>query len=228
MSFKERDRFQTSKKWDVNMKNNMMIIGIAGPSASGKSLLAHTIVNELGSNQVVVISEDAYYKDRSELPFEERVKINYDHPDAFDHQLLAQHLQLLLHGKTIDIPIYDHTLHERRKETRHIGAHTIIVLEGILLFVDANLRKMMDMRIFMDTPLDICLLRRLRRDILSRGRSIESVLEQYEETVRPMYLQFIEPSKRYADIIVPRGGENRIAIEMIKAKMRELLTPVLA
>lgn len=208
------------------MKNNMMIIGIAGPSASGKSLLAHTIVNELGSNQVVVISEDSYYKDRSDLAFDERVKINYDHPDAFDHQLLCQHLQWLLQGETIEIPIYDHTQHVRRKETRQIGQHIIIVLEGILLFVDPTLRNMMNMRIFMDTPLDICLLRRLRRDILSRGRSIESVLEQYEETVRPMYLQFIEPSKRYADIIVPRGGENRIAIDMIKAKIRELLLPV--
>jgi uridine kinase len=200
-----------------------MIIGIAGPSGSGKSLLAHTIVNELGSEKVMIISEDSYYKDRSDLKFEERVKINYDHPDAFDHNLLQQHLKGLQQKQTVHIPIYDHTMHERRKETRELGPHTIIVLEGILLFVEESLRNRMDIRIFMDTPLDICLIRRLRRDILSRGRSIESVLEQYEETVRPMFLQFIEPSKRYADIIVPRGGENRIAIEMIKAKMRELL-----
>lgn len=206
------------------MQNNTMVIGIAGSSASGKSLLAHTIVNELGSDQVVVIAEDSYYKDRSDLTLEERTKINYDHPDAFDHHLLQQHLRSLQAGKTVHVPVYDHTGHVRSRETRIVGAHTIIVLEGILLFVEKALREMMDIRIFMDTPLDICLLRRLRRDILSRGRSIESVLQQYEETVRPMYLQFIEPSKRYADIIVPRGGENRIAIEMIKAKMRELLT----
>lgn len=205
------------------MKNKTIIIGISGASASGKSLLANTIVKELGSNQVVVISEDSYYKDLSHLPLEERAKVNFDHPDSIDHELLVQHLDALLAGKTIEQPLYDHTLHARKKETRQVGNHTIIVLEGILLFVDPELRSRMDIRIFMDAPLDICLLRRLKRDILERHRTIESVLTQYEKTVRPMYLQFIEPSKRYADLIVPRGGENRIAIDMIKAKMRELL-----
>lgn len=205
------------------MKNNVIIIGISGASASGKSLLANTIVRELGSDQVVVISEDSYYKDRSDLPFEERVKINYDHPDAFDHALLCEHLADLQQGVSVKVPLYDHTQHTRKKEFRLVGKHTIIVLEGILLFAEPKLRDMMDIRIFMDTPLDICLIRRLRRDIIERHRSIESVLKQYEETVRPMYLQFIEPSKRYADVIIPRGGENRIAIEMIKAKMKELL-----
>jgi uridine kinase len=205
------------------MQNNIIIIGIAGPSASGKSLLANTIVNELGSDQVVVISEDAYYKDNSHLSFNEREKINYDHPDAFDHQLLCQHLTNLQEGKSIEIPIYSYSKHIRLPETRKIGTHRIIVLEGILLFSDAALRQLMDIRIFMSTPLDICLSRRLMRDVVERQRSFESVLRQYETTVRPMYLQFIEPSSRYADIIVPRGGENRIAIDMIKAKMRELL-----
>ena len=205
------------------MQNNIIIIGIAGPSASGKSLLANTIVNELGSDQVVVISEDAYYKDNSHLSFGEREKINYDHPDAFDHQLLCQHLIDLQEGKSIEIPIYSYSKHIRLPETRKIGTHRIIVLEGILLFSDAALRQIMDIRIFMSTPLDICLSRRLMRDVVERQRSFESVLRQYETTVRPMYLQFIEPSSRYADIIVPRGGENRIAIDMIKAKMRELL-----
>lgn len=205
------------------MKNKTIIIGISGASASGKSVLANTIVKEVGSDKVVVISEDSYYKDSSHLPFEERVKTNYDHPDAFDHELLRKQLMQLQEGKAIDVPIYDHVKHERKKETRKIGQHSIIVLEGILLFVESKVRDMMDIRIYIDTPLDICLIRRLRRDIIERGRSIDSVLTQYEKTVRPMFQQFIEPSKHYADIIIPRGGENRIAIDMVKAKMKELL-----
>lgn len=205
------------------MSNHTIIIGISGASASGKSLLANTIVNELGSDRVAVISEDSYYKDLHNLPLEERAKTNFDHPDALDHELLIQHLKMLRQGKTVEIPKYDFALHQRKTESRTLGQHRIIVLEGILLFVDPELRKTMDIRIFMDTSLDICLMRRLRRDILERKRSLESILDQYQNTVRPMYLQFIEPSKKYADIIVPRGGENRIAIDMIKAKMRELL-----
>jgi len=205
------------------MKKQPIIIGISGPSASGKSLLANTIVNELGSEQVVVISEDAYYKDNSQMPLSEREKINYDHPEAFDHALLCEHLQRLQNGEPVDIPIYSHSKHIRLPETRRIGKHAIIVLEGILLFTDKTLRGIMDIRIFMSTPLDVCLTRRLKRDVVERHRSFESVVHQYETTVRPMYLQFIEPSSRYADIIVPRGGENRIAIDMIQAKMRELL-----
>jgi uridine kinase len=205
-------------------KKSTIIIGISGASASGKSLLANTIVNELGSDQVVVISEDSYYKDHGNIPFEERAKINYDHPDSIDHELLFKHLQMLQQGLPVEVPIYNHALHLREKETRTIGRHAIIVLEGILLFVEQQLRELMDIRIFMETALDICLIRRLKRDIKERGRSLDSVLKQYDETVRPMYLQFIDPSKRYADLIVPRGGGNRIAIDMIKAKMRELLT----
>jgi uridine kinase len=205
-------------------KKTTIIIGISGASASGKSLLANTIVSELGSDQVVVISEDAYYKDHSNIPFEERAKINYDHPDSIDHDLLRRHLLELQEGKSVEIPIYNHAMHLREKETKRIGRHAIIVLEGILLFVEPELRELMDIRIFMETALDICLIRRMKRDIKERGRSLDSVLKQYEDTVRPMYLQFIDPSKRYADLIVPRGGGNRIAIDMIKAKMRELLT----
>ncbi len=205
------------------MTKKALILGIAGPSASGKSLLANTIVNELGSDQVVVISEDAYYKDNNHLAFEERENINYDHPDSFDHALLCEHLKRLQQGESVEIPIYSHSKHLRMPETRSIGRHTIIVLEGILLFSDKVLRELMDIRIFMSAPLDVCLSRRLMRDVVERHRSFESVLHQYETTVRPMYLQFIEPSSRYADLIVPRGGENRIAIDMIQAKMRELL-----
>jgi uridine kinase len=205
------------------MRKHAIIIGISGPSASGKSLLANTIVNELGSEQVVVISEDAYYKDVSHLSFAQREKINYDHPESLDHALLCQHLHELQQGKPVEIPIYSHSKHIRLLETRYIGQHTIIVLEGILLFTNITLRQMMDIRIFMSTPLDVCLIRRLKRDVVERHRSFESVIHQYETTVRPMYFQFIEPSSRYADIMVPRGGENRIAIDMIMAKMRELL-----
>jgi len=205
------------------MKKEAIIIGISGPSASGKSLLANTIVSELGSDQVVVISEDAYYKDNGHLPFADREKINYDHPDSFDHALLCEHLSHLRKGNSVEIPIYSHSKHQRLQETQSIGQHAIIILEGILLFTDKALREIMDIRIFMSTPLDICLTRRLKRDVVERHRTFESVMHQYETTVRPMYLQFIEPSSRYADIIIPRGGENRIAIEMIQAKMRELL-----
>jgi uridine kinase len=200
-----------------------IIIGISGPSASGKSLLANTLVNELGSDQVVVISEDSYYKNNSDLPFSEREKINYDHPNAFDHALLCEHLKALQNGEFVNVPIYSHSEHLRLPDSKRIGNYAIIVLEGILLLTDKELRNVMDIRIFMSTPLDICLIRRLKRDVVERHRSFESVIHQYETTVRPMYLQFIEPSSKHADIIVPRGGENRIAIDMIQAKMRELL-----
>ena len=205
------------------MTQQNIILGITGPSASGKSLLANTIVNGLGSDQVVVISEDSYYKDNSHLSFEEREKVNYDHPDAFDHALLAEHLKRLKRGEYVEVPIYSHSKHVRLPETRSVGGHSIIVVEGILLFSEEKLRSMMDIRIFMSAPLDVCLMRRLTRDVVERHRSVESVLHQYETTVRPMYLQFIEPSSRYADLIVPRGGENHIAIDTIQAKIRELL-----
>lgn len=204
-------------------KKNIIIIGIAGASGSGKSLLANTIVNELGSDRVTVISEDSYYKDNKNISLSQRAEINYDHPDALDYELLYQHLLQLQAGNSVEIPIYNFSQSSREKATRKIGQHTLIVLEGILLFVELQLRNMMDIRIFMETASDICLIRRLKRDITERGRSLEAALKQYENTVRPMYLQFIEPSKRYADIIVPHGGGNRIAIDMIKAKMRELL-----
>ena len=200
-----------------------IIIGIAGPSASGKSVLASNILTALGSSDVTLISEDSYYKDQSHMTFEERVKTNYDHPDAFDHELMIEHLKLLQKGLDVEIPTDDCTHPSRLPETRRVHKHRIIIVEGILLLVEEQLRDLMDIQIFVDTPLDICLIRRLQRDIIERDRSLESVLEQYNTTVRPMYFQFIEPSKRHADIIVPRGGENRIAIDMILAKMRELL-----
>ncbi len=204
--------------------SHLIVIGIAGASGSGKSLLANTIVNEIGSDRVVVISEDSYYKDQAHLSLEERAKVNFDHPDALDHVRLATDLIALKSGKSVEVPIYDFVHHTRAKQTRHISSDKmIIVLEGILLFVDPDLRELMDIRIYVDTSLDMAFIRRLKRDVLERGRSMESVIEQYEKTVRPMFLKFIEPSKRYADIIVPHGGKNRIAIEMIQAKIKELL-----
>ncbi len=204
--------------------SHLIIIGIAGASGSGKSLLANTIVNELGSDRVVVISEDSYYKDQAHLSIEERAHVNFDHPSAFDHARLAADLEALREGQNIEVPIYDFVTHTRGFNTRHISSDkSIIVLEGILLFSEKNLRNLMDIRIYVDTALDIAFIRRLTRDVFERGRSVESVIEQYEKTVRPMFLKFIEPSKRHADVIVPHGGKNRIAIDMIKAKMKELL-----
>lgn len=204
-----------------------VIVGIAGASASGKSLIASTIYNELrekvGDHQIGVITEDSYYKDQSHLSMDERVKTNYDHPNALDHDLLCQHLEQLSRGNTVDVPEYSYVEHTRTDNTSTMTAKKVIILEGILLLTDPRLRELMHATIFMDTPLDICLLRRVKRDVEERGRTLDSVLKQYQKTVRPMFLQFIEPSKQYADIIVPRGGKNRIAIDVLKAHIAKLL-----
>ncbi|MEI6896240.1 MAG: uridine kinase [Psychromonas sp.] len=206
-----------------------VVIAIAGASASGKSLIASTIFNELcaelGTDQIGIISEDAYYRNQSQLSMDQRVLTNYDHPQAFDHDLLCDHLKILKNMQAVDIPVYSYTEHTRLTETIKLSAKKIIILEGILLLTDANVRAQLDLSVFIDTPLDICLIRRLKRDIKERGRSMESVFEQYTTTVRPMFLQFIEPSKQYADIIVPRGGKNRIAVELLKSRIRCLLKP---
>ena len=207
--------------------SDCLVIAIAGASASGKSLIAHTIYNELksdlGEAKIAIISEDSYYKDQSAIAMEERIKTNYDHPNSLDHELLISHLKTLIDGQAVDIPEYCYTTHNRLPSTTHIEPKKVIILEGILLLSTPELREQLHASIFMDTPLDICLLRRLTRDVAERGRTMESVLKQYQETVRPMYVQFIEPSKQHADIIIPRGGKNRIAIDMIKAKIRHLL-----
>ncbi|MFB9885408.1 uridine kinase [Balneatrix alpica] len=202
---------------------NPVIIGIAGASGSGKTLLSHTLVEELGSSQVRVINEDSYYKDQSHLSMDERVKTNYDHPNAFDHDLLFEHLQQLLTGQGVEIPVYDYKLHTRSPDTIPVGPHKIIILEGLLIFTEARLRNLMHTRIYMDTPLDICLLRRIQRDVSERGRSVESVLEQYQATVRPMFLKYVNPSKEHAHLIVPGGGRNRVAIDLLRARLREML-----
>ena len=211
----------------MSEKNNCVIVGIAGASASGKSLIASTIYNELkdkvGDHQIGVITEDCYYKDQSGLSMEDRVKTNYDHPNALDHDLLCDHLEQLMAGETVQVPEYSYTEHTRVEDTSTFTPKKVIILEGILLLTDPRLRELMHASIFMDTPLDICLLRRVKRDVQERGRTMESVLKQYQNTVRPMFMQFIEPSKQYADIIVPRGGKNRIAIDVLKAHIAKLL-----
>lgn len=202
----------------------MIVVGIAGASGSGKSLLSTTIVEELGSRKVVVIREDAYYKDLSHMPMAERNEVNFDHPDAFDHALLIEHLRALKRGGAIDVPVYDYSIHNRCEETVHIDHDKyIVVVEGILLFVEPHLRELMDIKIFVDTPPDVCFIRRLQRDVIERGRTMESVIAQYQKTVRPMFTKFIEPSKRHADIIVPHGGKNRIAIDLIQARLKQSL-----
>ncbi len=207
--------------------NQCVIIGIAGASASGKSLIASTIYQELkvkvGDHQIGVITEDRYYRDQSHLSMEERVKTNYDHPKALDHDLLCQHLEQLMSGQSVEVPQYSYSDHTRLSQTSTMTPKKVIILEGILLLTDPRLRNLMHASIFIDAPLDICLMRRLRRDITERGRTLDSVINQYKKTVRPMFMQFIEPSKQYADIIVPRGGKNRIAIDVLKAHIAKLL-----
>lgn len=200
-----------------------ILIGIAGASGSGKTLVAHNIMDRLGSEKVIMIQEDSYYKDLSDIPFDERSGRNFDHPDAFDHELLARHMEKLLAGEAISHPIYDYKTHSRLKETRTVGPHTIIILEGILVLNEPRLRELMDIRVFIDTAPDICFIRRLKRDIKERARTVDMVINQYTETVRPMYFQFIEPSKRHADIIIPRGGKNLVAIDILSTKIDSLL-----
>ncbi|ACA86263.1 uridine kinase [Shewanella woodyi] len=209
------------------MNSQCVIIGIAGASASGKSLIAKTIFEELcrdlGTDQIGVIAEDAYYRDQGHLSMEQRVLTNYDHPKALDHELLCRHLQALKTGEAVEIPTYSYSDHTRMADTIKMTPKKVIILEGILLLTDPGLRGLMDASVFMDTPLDICFMRRLARDVAERGRTMESVMAQYTETVRPMFLQFIDPSKQYADIIVPRGGKNRIATDILKARIQHLL-----
>ncbi|WP_028865478.1 uridine kinase [Psychromonas aquimarina] len=204
-----------------------VVIAIAGASASGKSLIANTIFeelcHELGTDQIGIVSEDAYYRDQSHLTLDVRMQTNYDHPKAFDHGLLCDHLKALKNNESVDIPVYSYTEHTRMQESNVLTPKKVIILEGILLLTDPAVREQIDASIFIDTPLDICLMRRLARDIAERGRTMENVIAQYTATVRPMFLQFIEPSKQYADIIIPRGGKNRIATDILKTRIKYLL-----
>jgi uridine kinase len=197
-----------------------LIIGIAGGSGSGKSTVARKVADALAASSVAFLDMDAYYNDYSQLSMEERRKINWDHPNSFDWELLVAQIRTLSAGRPIQKPQYDFVRHLRRAETVEIGAASVVVIDGILLLADPRTRSLCDVKVFVDTDSDIRLIRRLRRDILERGRPLEEILDQYLTTVQPMHLEFVEPSKRYADVIVPRGGHNEVAIEMIVAKIR--------
>lgn len=203
---------------------NCTIIGIAGGTASGKTTIARKIYDlSQGFGSVVVIRMDDYYKDLSDYPIEERKKFNYDHPSAYDTDLLVRHLKMLKSGIPIKKPVYDFVLHNRSDKVERIDPANVIIVEGIMLFVIPELRDLFDIKLFVQTPDDLRFIRRLKRDIEQRGRSIDSVINQYLNTVRPMHLEFVEPSKQYADLIIPEGGENRVAIDIIAVKIANIL-----
>ncbi|NIA23783.1 MAG: uridine kinase [Proteobacteria bacterium] len=192
-----------------------MIIGIAGGTGSGKTTVAKKIRNTIiGKHTVVMMQQDSYYRDHSNIPFEEREKINYDHPDSIDIELLIKHLKTLISGSYIDVPIYDFTTHTRKVKTKRENPVDIVIIEGILIFTNKELRELFDYKIFVDTPGDIRFIRRLKRDLVERNRTVNSVIEQYLTTVRPMHIEFVEPSKQFADIIIPEGGFNKNAIDV--------------
>jgi uridine kinase len=198
-------------------------IGVAGGTGSGKTTVALKILERVGFDRVAYVPHDAYYRDASHLPAAERARLNFDHPDSLDNDLLAEHIRRLKTGHAVEIPMYDFKTHSRLKETRHVDPQPVILIEGILIFADKQLRDLMDVKIFVDTDADLRFIRRLKRDIEERGRSPESVINQYLNTVRPMHLEFVEPSKRYADVIIPEGGHNEVAIEMVAARLRSLV-----
>ncbi len=197
--------------------------GVAGGSGSGKTTVARRIVEQVGRGRITHLVQDSYYRDIEWQSPEQLLAHNFDHPDAIDTELLVEHLQALRAGRAVDVPVYDFVRHRRSGESRRVEARPVVLLEGILLFADRRLRDLLDFKIFVDTDADLRLMRRVRRDLEERGRSLDSVLRQYLDTVRPMHLQFIEPSKRYADIIVPEGGENDVAILMVSAHVERLL-----
>ena len=200
-----------------------LLIGIAGGTGSGKSTVARNVAAALGSSEVAFIEMDAYYWDLAQMPVDDRNQANFDHPGAFDLDLMAQHLAALSEGQAVDMPVYDYRQHIRAPETRRVAPGEVVVVDGILLFADERVRRALDVKVFVDADADIRLVRRIQRDVAERGRSLESILAQYLATVQPMHLQFVEPSKRYADIIVPRGGHNAIGVEMIVAKIQQRL-----
>lgn len=205
-----------------------MIIGICGGTGSGKTTVARRILENVSDEQVVYLQQDSYYRNLGDMPLELRRQINFDHPDALDNDLFVNHLKALRAGEAIEMPVYDFTTHTRRNETVHIEPKPIIIVEGILVFVDAALIGLMDVKIFVDTADDLRFIRRLQRDVTERGRSVESVIRQYLDTVRPMHQQFVEPSKRHADVIIPEGGYNEVGIDLISGKIRAQLQQELA
>lgn len=201
-----------------------LVIGIAGGSGSGKTTLAKLILDRIGSDRIAFLPHDAYYKDLSDLPPNQRAEINFDHPNSLDTTLLIEHIIELLENKPVDLPVYDFKTHSRTTETYRVEPRPIIMVEGILIFTEKALRDILDVKIFVDTDPDLRFIRRLERDIEERGRTTTSVVRQYLSTVRPMHLEFVEPSKRYADVIIPEGGLNEVAMEMVVARLEALLS----
>jgi uridine kinase len=200
-----------------------LVIGIAGGSGSGKTTVAHRVIRALPPESVAILEHDAYYRDRTDLTYEERCQLNFDHPESLETELLAKHIQMLRSGEPAEVPIYDFKTHRRSETTRPVKPTPILIIEGILVFAEEVLRHQLDLKIFVDTDPDIRAFRRIRRDIEQRGRTFESIREQYYRTVRPMHLQFVEPSKRWADMILPEGGENKVGIEVVIAMVRDAL-----
>ncbi|MFB6278347.1 MAG: uridine kinase [Salinibacter sp.] len=203
-----------------------VVIGIAGGSGSGKTTVLNRIIGEFGPDPIAVLDHDAYYRDLSHLSPEKRARFNFDHPDALETELMTEHLDALIEGEAIEKPVYDFTTHTRAEETETVAPRPVIIIEGILVLAESSLEERMDIKIYVDAADDIRLMRRIRRDLQERGRSIEGILRQYERTVRPMHLEFVEPSKREADIIIPRGGHNQVAIQMVMSRIQELLRSV--
>ncbi|WP_026906288.1 uridine kinase [Paucisalibacillus globulus] len=206
------------------MQDKPVVIGVAGGSGSGKTSVTKSICQRFSDKTILVLEQDYYYKDQSNLPFEERLKTNYDHPLAFDNDLLIKHIHALLSRQPIDKPVYDYKVHNRSKDVIRVEPKDVIILEGILILEDPRLVDLMDIKVFVDTDADLRIIRRLLRDIKDRGRSLDSVIDQYLNSVRPMHLQFVEPTKRYADIIIPEGGENHVAIDIMATKIEQILS----
>ena len=200
-----------------------LVIGICGGTGSGKTTISDRIIAALSDASVVVLQLDHYYKDLPDMPLDDRARQNFDHPDSIDSPLMIEHVQSLREGRPIERPVYDFTQHRRKKETLRIEPRAALIVEGILIFESAALRELMDIRIFVDTDADIRFIRRLGRDIRERGRTVDSVIQQYHSTVRPMHLEFVEPSKRYADVIIPEGGHNEVGIDLVIQKIRSLV-----
>jgi uridine kinase len=200
-----------------------MIIGICGGTGSGKTTVANKILQSVSANQVAFIQQDSYYRDLDRMPLDYRQQVNFDHPDALDNDLLVEHVAALKAGQAVELPIYDFKSHQRRKETLSMEPKLITIIEGILIFNEKRLLEEMDIKVFVDTPDDIRFIRRLRRDIAERGRTVDSVIDQYLATVRPMHMQFVEPSKRCADVIIPEGGNNMVSIGLLSGRIRERL-----
>jgi len=200
-----------------------VIIGIAGGTGSGKTTVAQAIYDRVGRDRIEWISHDSYYRNFDGLPPEERAKINFDHPDSLETELLTRHLDVLMKGSSVEVPVYDFATHSRKTDTQRAEPRKVIIVEGILVLAEPELRKRIDIKLFVDTPADIRFVRRLVRDIESRGRSLTSVVDQYMTTVRPMHEEFVEPSKRYADLIIPEGGENQVALDAIISRVEHLL-----